>query len=107
MKNKLYAFYCVKGKQNFHIGDNLLDHLEYKGEFKEYRKLLDWETDFTYEFRDAGFVIKLREGAFGDRPKTEKELINHCIVICTSRGIIKGIMKINKNNMEELHNGTN
>ena len=102
----LYVTYLVKGKQNFHIGDNIKDFMEWPRQFKEDRKLLDWSTDFFNIVKDIAFVAKLKEG-FSDfmgynPPKTEKELINHCLVITTSTGKIRGILSINKNNNEEV-----
>ena len=104
---KLYLIYIVKGPQVFHIGDNIKNYLD-PYEFKTYKKLLDWGTDFTEDFREAGLVVKYKEGYFDTwngkyvKAKSEKELINSCMVICTARGVIKGIMCINKNNREEL-----
>ena len=104
---KLYAMYLVKGTQDFHVGDNIKDFLDSPNAFKEERKLLDWSTDFTEYFREAGLVTRMKEGYFGWNgkyidAKSEKELINSCIVICSASGMIKGVMCVNKNNREEL-----
>lgn len=104
---KLYAMYLVKGTQDFCVGDNIKDFLDSSSAFKEERKLLDWSTDFAEYFREAGLVVRMKEGYFDWSgkyidAKSEKELINSCIVICSASGMIKGIMCVNKNNREKL-----
>lgn len=108
---KLYALYLVKGKQLYKIGDNIKDHLNDKEDFKE-KKLLDWGTDFSDDIHGADLLVDMKEGyydLFGKwhEPKTEKQLINHSIVIVNGKGIIRGIMEINKNNREELQESSN
>lgn len=103
---KLYALYLVKGKQLYKIGDNIKNHLNDKGDFED-KKLLDWGTDFSDDIHDADLVVDMKDGywdSFGEwhEPKNEKQIINHSIVIITSKGTIKGIIEINKNNREEL-----
>jgi hypothetical protein len=104
---KLYALYLVKGKQLYKIGDNIKDHLNDKSDFKEFRKPLDWGVDFSEEINNAKVVVNMKEGYFDcfgkwNKPKNEKNIINHSIVIVNGKGTIKGILEINKNNREEL-----
>ena len=103
---KLYALYLVKGKQLYKIGDNIKDHLDNKEDFNE-KKLLDWGTDFREDIHEADIVGDMKYGYFDgfgkwNKPKTEKQIINHSIVIINGKGTIKGIIEINKNNREEL-----
>ena len=98
---KLYLLYVVKGKQDFKVGDNVKDFLEDKYVFKEFRKLLDWSTDFSEELRDAGLMMRQKEGYYDwvgkyINPKTDDQLINASMVICSESGKIHGILKINK-----------
>ena len=107
---KLYWLALVKGKQLFKIGDNIKDHLEDKSDFK-YKVLLDWGNfnEISKDIEEMGLVCKLKTGNYQDPltgrftpPKNEKDLINNCIVICSSTGRIYGIAEINKNNRGDL-----
>lgn len=104
---KLYAIYVVKGKQDFNVGDNIKDILDDWWSFEEDRIPLDGSYDFLeYLHENINILHRLRNG-YEDflgkhEPKTRKELINHSIVICSSTGTIRGIMRLNYNGEREL-----
>ena len=98
---KLYLLYIVKGKQNFKVGDNIKDFLEDKYCF-DFKKPLDWNTDFSEEIHGAELVFKMKEGYFDSltgkyhEPRQSDHLINSSMIICSASGKIHGIIKINK-----------
>lgn len=87
---KLYLLHLCKGKQDFKIGENVKDFLDWIEDFKD-KKLLDWGVDFEREITDAHATFQ-RTKQWG-----KEKNINECFVICTASGTIRGILPINEN----------